>query len=65
MNLYEFFNHKSYKTFRSNHNRKLERVQKKLEIELKPKGRKLTSKVVRHSFATLGKFAGVDPDIMR
>ncbi|KAA1242911.1 site-specific integrase [Aquimarina sp. RZ0] len=55
----------AYKTFRSNHNRKLERVQKNLKIELKPKGGKLTSKVVRHSFATLGKFAGVDPDIMR
>ncbi len=54
-----------YKTFRSNHNRKLERVRKKLKIELMPKGGKLTSKVVRHSFATLGKFAGVDPDIMR
>lgn len=54
-----------YKTFRSNHNRKLERVRKKLKIELMPKGGKLTSKVVRHSFATLGKFAGIDPDIMR
>ncbi|MDH7444646.1 site-specific integrase [Aquimarina sp. 2201CG14-23] len=54
-----------YKTFRSNHNRKMERVQKNLEIDLMPKGGKLTSKVVRHTFATLGKFAHVDPDILR
>jgi integrase len=55
----------AYKTFRSTHNTTLKRVQKNHGIELMPNGGKLTSKVMRHTFATLAKFQAIDVDIIR
>lgn len=55
----------AYKTFRSTHNAKLKRVQHNADIQLAPMGGSLTSKVIRHSFATLAKFAAVDADVIR
>ena len=54
-----------YKTFRSTHNTKLGRVQRNAGIELQPRGGKLTTKVLRHSFATMAKFQNIDVDIIR
>lgn len=54
-----------YKTFRSTHNSTLKRLQKKHGIALMPNGGNLTSKVMRHTFATMAKFKGVDVDIIR
>lgn len=55
----------SYKTFRSTHNTKLKRIQRNAGIELMPRGGNLTSKVLRHSFATMAKFKNVDVDVIR
>ncbi|WP_121665271.1 tyrosine-type recombinase/integrase [Mesonia aquimarina] len=55
----------SYKTFRDNHNRNLKILQKRLAIELLPKNDNLTSKVMRHTFATMGKFARIEEDLLR
>lgn len=54
-----------YDTFSNNLRRDLEKVQKQLKIKLKPKDEKLTSKVMRHSFATLGKFHYFHEDLLR
>jgi len=54
-----------YQTFRANFNAKLKRVQKNTGIEVLPTGGALTSKVIRHTFATLGKFHHLDPDLLR
>ena len=55
----------AYKTFRSTHNNTLKRLQVKNGIGLMPNGGKLTSKIMRHSFATLAKFKGVQEDVIR
>lgn len=55
----------SYKTFRNNHNRNLKILQKRLNIVLTPKNDNLTTKVMRHTFATLGKFARIEEDLLR
>ena len=57
--------HMGYKTFRNNHNRNLKIVQKRLKIDLLPKNDNLTTKVMRHTFATLGKFARIEEDLLR
>lgn len=58
-------NHKSYKTFRDNHRRDLKKAQQIIGVELQPKGEALTSKVMRHTFATLGKFERIEEDLLR
>ena len=55
----------SYITFRNNHNRNLKIIQKRLELELQPKNDNLTTKVMRHTFATLGKFERIEEDLLR
>lgn len=57
--------HLGYKTFRNNHNRNLKILQKRLDIALLPKNDNLTTKVMRHTFATLGKFARIEEDLLR
>ncbi len=54
-----------YKTFRANHNRKLGLVKEALGIILAPKDDVLSSKVMRHTFATYAKFARVEEDLIR
>lgn len=54
-----------YKTFRRNHYRSLLALQQRHKIELHPVDVRLNINAFRHTFATLGKFAGVDPDIIR
>ena len=54
-----------YETFRSNHNDDLKTMQKKHEIKCLPQDKNLTSKVFRHTFATLGKFARIEEDLLR
>jgi integrase len=54
-----------YKTFRNNHNRNLKIIQKRYNIETQPRPDYLTSKVMRHTFATLGKFAHFEEDLLR
>ena len=54
-----------YITFRNNHNRNLKILQRRLELELQPKNDHLTTKVMRHTFATLGKFERVEEDLLR
>lgn len=56
---------KGYETFIQNTRRALKIVQKKLNIKLLPKDEALTTKVMRHTFATLGKFSGVHEDMLR
>lgn len=55
----------AYITFRNNHNRNLKIIQKRLQLELHPKNDHLTTKVMRHTFATLGKFDRIEEDILR
>lgn len=55
----------AYKTWRKNHNRSLKTVKERLEIELLPRDDKWTTKVMRHTFATLGKFAHIEEDLLR
>ena len=55
----------SYKTFRNNHNRSLKKIQDQLEIKLLPKNDSFTTKVMRHTFATLGKFERIEEDLLR
>jgi site-specific recombinase XerD len=54
-----------YQTFRSNHNAKLKRIQVNAGIPIRPSGGTLTTKVIRHTFATLGKFHHLDADLIR
>lgn len=54
-----------YKTFRDNHNRDLNRAFEILNIEILPNSHNFTSKHIRHTFATLAKFKGIEPDIIR
>lgn len=54
-----------YKTFRDNHLKALKSVQKKLKLELWPVNDNLTTKVIRHTFATMAKFAHYDPDLIK
>lgn len=54
-----------YTTFRSTHNNILKRLQKNYNIVLAPNGGNLTTKIMRHTFATYAKFKGVDVDIIR
>lgn len=56
---------KGYDTFYNNHRRALKNVQDKLKLVLQPKNDNLTSKVMRHSFATLGKFKRYEEDLLR
>ncbi|WP_162558751.1 tyrosine-type recombinase/integrase [Robertkochia solimangrovi] len=58
-------NRTRYQTFRSSHNAKLKRIQKNSGLEILPTGGVLTTKVIRHSFATIAKFKHVEPDIIR
>ncbi|WP_271766800.1 site-specific integrase [Aquimarina algiphila] len=53
-----------YKTFRDNHNRDLGKTFKLLKIEVLPIQHKFSTKHIRHTFATLAKFKGIDPDII-
>ncbi|KAB8153393.1 tyrosine-type recombinase/integrase [Kordia sp. TARA_039_SRF] len=55
----------AYKTFLRTYNRSLNHVIEKLEIEVHPKQNSFTSKCIRHTFATIGKFLHVDPDMIR
>ncbi|MFC6859190.1 tyrosine-type recombinase/integrase [Zunongwangia atlantica] len=54
-----------YRTFRVKMYRALQQVKKKLEITLSPKDATLTLKVMRHTFATHGKFARIEEDLLR
>jgi len=55
----------SYTTFINNARRDLVKVKEILEIELSPKDDTLTPKVMRHTFATLGKFERIEEDLLR
>lgn len=55
----------AYRTFRSTHNNILKRLQVNNGIDLMPNGGKLTSKIMRHTFATLAKFKNINEDIIR
>lgn len=55
----------AYITFRNNHNRNLKLMQKRHKILLSPKNGNLTTKVMRHTFATLAKFKHYEPDLIR
>lgn len=57
--------YKRYKTFYDNHYRDLKKAQEKLGVECKPKKGNLTSKVIRHTFSTLGKFKRIEDGIVR
>lgn len=54
-----------YVTFYNNHYRDLKKAQVKLGIVCKPKNGNLTSKVMRHTFSTLGKFKRIEDGIVR
>ena len=54
-----------YETWRVRMYRALQQVKKKLEIELLPRDSTFTLKVMRHTFATLGKFKRVPEDMLR
>lgn len=54
-----------YKTFIQNTRRALKIVQQKLRINLKPKDENLTTKVMRHTFATLAKYSRIEEDMIR
>jgi integrase len=54
-----------YRTFRVKMYRALQQVKKKLKIELSPKDATFTLKVMRHTFATHGKFARIEEDLLR
>lgn len=55
----------AYITFRNNHNRNLKIIQKRLQLELEPRGGHLTTKTMRHTFATLGKDKNIYEDMLR
>lgn len=57
--------HRAYKIFRTNNNRSLRSLQERLGIKLSPLDTYLNGYTFRHTFATLGKFAFVDTDILR
>ena len=57
--------HTSYKTFRGNHNRSLRVVKEREDIVLLPRDDKWTSKVMRHTFATIGKHYFIEEDLLR
>ncbi len=57
--------YKGYNTFINNQRRALEEVKKHLEIILAPKDDTLTTKVLRHTFATLGKYKRIEEDLLR
>src|SRR5690606_35607077 len=55
----------SYTTFINNTRRDLARVKEIVKIELSTKDETLTRKVMRHTFATLGKFERIEEDLLR
>lgn len=57
--------YKGYCTFINNQRRSLEAVKEALEITLAPKDDTLTTKVLRHTFATLGKYKRIEEDLLR
>lgn len=57
--------HVGYRTFLRNHYDDLIEAQKKLKVKVKPIDQRINSGVFRHTFATLAKFEGIDPDIIR
>jgi len=57
--------HKSYITWRGQHNKWLIKVQQKHGIALSPIDANLTSKVMRHSFRTRAKFLHIEVDMIR
>jgi site-specific recombinase XerD len=54
-----------YCTFINNQRRALARVKELMEITLAPKDDTLTTKVMRHTFATFGKYAHIEEDLLR
>jgi integrase len=54
-----------YNTFINNQRRSLESVKQHLGIILAPKDDTLTTKVLRHTFATLGKYKRIEEDLLR
>lgn len=55
----------SYDTFINNLRREMAKVKKELAIKLTPKEETFTPKVLRHTFATLGKFEHIEEDLLR
>jgi len=56
---------KKYDTFIHNHRRALAKVKELLSIKLAPKDDTLGTKVIRHTFATLGKYKRIEEDLLR
>lgn len=54
-----------YRTFRVRMYRCLQQIKKQLKIELSPKDATFTLKVMRHTFATFGKFNRIEEDLLR
>lgn len=54
-----------YKTFHRQMYRRLQLLQQRENIEVRPDGSSLGGKVVRHTFANLAKQLGVDDDLLR
>jgi integrase len=55
----------NYETWRTRMYRALQQVKKQLSLEMKPKDGSFTLKIMRHSFATLGKFKRIEEDLLR
>ncbi|QLE02913.1 phage integrase SAM-like domain-containing protein [Galbibacter sp. BG1] len=55
----------SYDTFINNLRRDMAKVKELLDIKLSPKNETFTPKVMRHTFATMGKFAHIEEDLLR
>lgn len=60
-----FADNYNYPTFRVKMYRCLQQVKKKLQLKTSPKDHTFTWKVMRHSFATLGKFERIEEDLLR
>ncbi|TSE04863.1 tyrosine-type recombinase/integrase [Aquimarina algiphila] len=56
---------KEYHKFRQSHYYTLRRVFKENQIETLPKNAAVVTRTPRHTFATIGKFKGIDVDIIR
>ncbi|TSE05207.1 tyrosine-type recombinase/integrase [Aquimarina algiphila] len=56
---------KRYRVFYQKHRENLRRVFEKYELETLPKNDPILTRSPRHTFATIGKFKGIDVDIIR
>ena len=56
---------KEYRSFLVVHNRSLLSAQSKLKLKISPINNRMSSNVIRHTFATRAKFLGINADIIR